>query len=159
MRRLPVSVGMRRERNMIYTVKVDVKEIGNRIVECKVRNHVVRVDQPKEFGADDTAPTPPEMLAISLGSCVVSTIQFIAAQKNLDVGNIEVSVEGSIDFSRAMGVSDRERAGFGALKVGIRFDSGMASREKEDFIKTVFECGASIDNIRNATPVTCEILE
>jgi len=144
---------------MIYSVKVDVKEIRNRIVECKVRNHVVRVDQPKEFGADDTAPTPPEMLAISLGSCVVSTIQFIAMRKNLDVGNIEVSVEGSIDFSKAMGISDRERAGFGALKVGIRFDSGMSSGEKEDFIKTVFQCGASIDSIWNATPVTWELLE
>jgi len=144
---------------MIYSVKVDVKEIRNRIVECRVRNHVVRVDQPKEFGADDTAPTPPEMLAISLGSCVVSTIQFIAMRKNLDVGNIEVSVEGSIDFSKAMGISDRERAGFGALKVGIRFDSGMSSREKEDFIKTVFQCGASIDSILNATPVTYELLE
>ena len=144
---------------MIYNVKVDAKEVRNRIVECKVRNHIVHVDQPKEFGADDTAPTPPEMLAISLGSCVVSTIQFIAMQKNMDVKNIHVTVEGSIDFSKAMGMSDKERAGFGALKVSIRFDVAMSAREKAEFIKTVFECGASIDSIQHTTPVTYEVLE
>lgn len=144
---------------MIYPVRVDAKEVKNRIVECRVRNHVVHVDQPKEFGADDTAPTPPEMLAISFGSCVVSTIQFIAMQRNIDVRNIQVSVEGSIDFSKAMGISDKERAGFGGLKVLIRFDSSMTPGEKAAFIEHVFDCGASIDSIRNTTPVTYAIQE
>lgn len=143
---------------MIYNVKIDAKEAGNRLVECTVRNHVVHIDQPREFGADDTAPTPPEMLAISLGSCVVSTIQFIAMQKNIPVGNIQVSVEGHIDFSRAMGISDEERAGFHDLKVGIKFDAPISAQEKEEFIQSVFQCGASIDSIQNATPVKYEIL-
>lgn len=143
---------------MIYQVKVDAKEVNNRIVECKVRDHVVYVDQPKEFGADDTAPTPPEMLAISLGSCVVSTIQFIAMQRNIEVRNIQVTVEGSIDFSKAMGISDKERAGFRDLRVRIRFDAAMSATERADFIKTVFECGASIDSIENTTPLTYEVL-
>ena len=139
---------------MIYHVKVDAKEVKNRIVECRVRNHIVHVDQPKEFGADDTAPTPPEMLAIALGSCVVSTIQFIAMQRNIEVRNIHVTVEGSIDFSKAMGISDKERAGFKGLNVRIKFDAAMSAKEKGDFIKRVFECGASIDSIENTTPVT-----
>jgi len=139
---------------MIYPVKVEAKEVRNRIVECKVRDHVVRVDQPKAFGADDTAPTPPEMLAVALASCVVSTIQFIAMQRNVEVRDIRVSAEGSIDFSKAMGISDKERAGFGGLTVHIDFDSDMAREEKAEFMRHVFDCGASIDNIRNSTPVT-----
>ena len=143
---------------MIYNVKVEAQEVINRIVECRVRNHVIRVDQPKEFGADDTAPTPPEMLAISLGSCVVSTVQFIAMQKGLSVRNIRVSVEGAIDFSKAMGISDKARAGFGDLKVGVRFDAEMSAEEKQELVRAAFECGASIDSIRNATPVTYGLL-
>lgn len=144
---------------MIYSVNVEAKEVANRIVECKVRNHTVRVDQPKEFGADDTAPTPPEMLAISFGSCVVSTIQFVAVQKNLEVRNIRVTVTGDIDFSKALGLSNENRAGFGGLKVGIKFDSKMSAGEKQEFIKTVFDLGAVIDSIRNTTPVACELLD
>lgn len=144
---------------MIYPVKVEAKGVENRIVECRVRNHVVHVDQPKEFGADDTAPTPPEMLAISFGSCVVSTIQFIAMQRNIDVRNIRVSVEGAIDFSKAMGISDKERAGFGDLKVRIGFDSNLAPTEKAAFLEHVFACGASIDSICKPTPVTWSLVE
>lgn len=143
---------------MIYNVRVEAKELRNRIVECRVRDHVVHVDQPKEFGADDTAPTPPEMLAISFGSCVVSTIQFMAMQRNIDVKNINVTVEGSIDFSKALGISDKERSGFKDLKIGIKFESQMSDEEKQQFLKTVFECGASIDNIKNCTPVIYELL-
>jgi len=143
---------------MIYSVKVEAKELRNRIVECRVRDHVVHVDQPKEFGAEDTAPTPPEMLAISFGSCVVSTIQFMAMQRNIDVKNISVTVEGSIDFSKALGISDKERSGFKDLKIGIKFESQMSDEERQQFLKTVFECGASIDNIENSTPVTYELL-
>ncbi len=142
---------------MIYSVKVEAKELRNRIVECKVRDHVVHVDQPKEFGADDTAPTPPEMLAVSLGSCVVSTIQFMAMQKNIDIKNINVTVEGSIDFSKALGISDKERSGFKDLRIGIQFETQMSSREKQEFLETVFDCGASIDNIKNSTPVTYKV--
>jgi uncharacterized OsmC-like protein len=154
-----VSAQVERNEHMIYPVKVDVTEVRNRLVQCKVRDHVVHVDQPKEFGADDTAPTPPEMLAISLGSCVVSTIQFIAMQKGINVENIHVTVEGNIDFSKAMGMSDKQRSGFAGLNIGIKFDSSLSARERQDLINTVFRCGASIDSIQNTTPVTYEILE
>lgn len=142
---------------MVYDVRVEAGEVRNRIVECRVRDHVVHVDQPGEFGADDTAPTPPEMLAISLGSCLVSTIRFLAMQKDIDVRNIGVTVEGSIDFSRVMGLSDEARAGFEGLNIRIRFDSSLSDAEKHDFISRVFECGASVDSIRNPTPMTYEI--
>ena len=36
---------------MIYNVRADVKEIRNRLVECRVRDHIVMVDQPEEFEA------------------------------------------------------------------------------------------------------------
>jgi uncharacterized OsmC-like protein len=144
---------------MIYSVHVEAKEVRNRTIACKVRDHTVQVDQPKEFGADDTAPTPPELLAISLGSCVVSTIQFLAAQRNIAVSNIQVTVDGDIDFSKAMGISDKERAGFKELKIGIRFDAPLSTAEKNDLLKAVFRCGASIDSVQNTTPVTYTLVE
>jgi uncharacterized OsmC-like protein len=144
---------------MIYCVNVEVKEIQNRTLECKVRNHIVQVDQPKDFGADDSAPTPPEMLAVSLGSCVVSTMQFLAMQRNLLVKDIQVSVAGEIDYSKAMGISDNERAGFKAFTIGVKFDSPMSREAKDEFLKSVFQCGASIDSILNPTPIIYELLE
>ncbi len=80
-------------------------------------------------------------------------------QKNNDVRNIYVTVEGSIDFSKATGISNKERSGFQSFNVGIKFDATMSDTERDEFIKIIFECGASIDNIQNTTQITYEILE
>lgn len=36
----------------------------------EIRGHAVEVDQPIEDGGDDKAPTPTELFAASLASCV-----------------------------------------------------------------------------------------
>jgi len=143
----------------LYDVKVTVRALKNRTLECHVRDHKIIVDQPKQFGADDLGPTPPEMLAISYGSCVVSTMQFLANQRNIALSNITVTIDGQIDFAKAMGVSNKKRAGFQELGVKISFTSNMTSSEKKKFINQVLEVGAAIDNIANPTPVKLEIIE
>ncbi len=140
-----------------YKVCVTSREVKNRIVESTVRGHVVMTDQPREFDADDTAPTPPEYLAIAYGSCLVSTMRFIAILEKLNVGNIEVTVSGEIDFSRAMGIVTASRAGFSGLAICVRFDADMTLDEKYAFVKKATERGASIDNIINPTNVTCQV--
>lgn len=143
----------------VYDVKVTVKEVKNRTLECNVRNHKVIVDQPKLFGADDLGPTPPEMLAIAYGSCIVSTMQFLAFQKNLTISDIIVTIEGRIDFAKAMGTGGKKRAGFQEIFARISFNTNMTFQEKKKFISQVLEVGAAIDNVANSTPVRCEIVQ
>jgi uncharacterized OsmC-like protein len=143
----------------IYSVKAEIKELKNRTLECRVRDHKVLLDQPKQFGADDKAPTPPEMLAISFGGCVASTIQFVAYQRKIDVKNIQVTVEGEIDFTTALGKCCSGRAGFSGLNVKVKFDSQMNSTEKKEFLDSVFKVGAVIDNVMNQTAIEYEIVD
>ena len=147
------------KKNTMYSVKVTVKELKNRTLECNVRNHTVIVDQPKQFGADDLGPTPPEMLAISFGSCIVSTMQFLAYQKKITLTDITVTKEGEIDFAKAMEISNKNRAGFQELFVKISFKSNMSLIEKKNFINKILEVGAAIDNIANSTPIRYEITD
>ncbi len=86
-----------------YKIKVTSREVRNRIVESRVRNHRVVVDQPVDFGADDLGPTPPEYLAIAYGSCVVSTLRFLAVLDKLEIHNIEARVEGEVEFFKDYG--------------------------------------------------------
>lgn len=137
-----------------YHVKVWTREIKNRVVESTVRGHSVRIDQPESFGADDTAPTPPEYLAVALGSCVVSTMRFTAMREKVDISNIAVNVEGWIDFSNAMGLTGPNRSGFSGLTVTVDFDSPLSPVEKQAFMKKVMDRGAAIDNIIHPTEVT-----
>ena len=58
-----------------------------------VRSHHVSVDEPLDAGGDDTAPSPQEMLAVSLASCTAITIEMYAARKGWDLGYVEVECE------------------------------------------------------------------
>ena len=58
-----------------------------------IRSHHVSVDEPLESGGDDTAPSPQEMLAVSLASCTAITMEMYARRKGWDLGYVEVEVE------------------------------------------------------------------
>ena len=142
-----------------YRVRVETREVKNRIVESRVRGHAVRIDQPREFGADDTAPTPPEYLAVAYGSCLVSTLRLIAMIEKLEIKNIAVTVEGGIDFSRAMGLPSPNRAGFGGLTATVSFEADMTPGQKRAVLEKAVQRGAALDNVANPTPVRWVLAE
>jgi uncharacterized OsmC-like protein len=142
-----------------YKVRVEVKEVKNRIVAGKVRNHTIYIDQPKEFGADDTAPTPPETLAFALGSCFVSTGRLIAMQRNMTVRGISAVVESELDFAKALGTGQEKRAGFSGFKIITKIDADMSAKDKRKFIEEIASRCPMCDNMENPTPVSYELKE
>ncbi len=136
-----------------WPIDVSCHEVENRIVESRVRDHVIRCDQPREFGADDTAPTPPELLASSWAACLVSTLRFVAMRENLHVDSIKVRVTGSIDFSRAMGLEPLNRPGIDGWTAHVEFQSAMTDTERRHFLANALACGAVLDNLRHENNV------
>ncbi len=57
------------------------------------RQHALIADEPHEKGGADTAPTPQELLALSLASCTAITVEMYAERKGWDVGRVEVEVD------------------------------------------------------------------
>ena len=60
--------------------------------DLEIRKHVLAADEPREHGGGDEAPSPQELLAASLASCVAITMEMYAQRKGWEVGNIEVDV-------------------------------------------------------------------
>jgi uncharacterized OsmC-like protein len=140
-------------------LKVEVRALKNWVVEGKVRNHRIFVDQPKAFGADDSAPTPPETLAFALGSCFVSTGHLLALQKKLSLKSIEAVVEGDLDFARALGASEEKRAGYSGLKVVVKMDTNLSPSEKRSFLEEIRSRCPVCDNLTTPTPIRYELKE
>ncbi|MFK0237833.1 OsmC family protein [Streptomyces vinaceus] len=51
--------------------RLDVAHVDGDVYVVDVRGHRFRVDQPTAAGGTDTAPTPTELFAASLATCVV----------------------------------------------------------------------------------------
>ena len=145
------------ERSPLYEVDVLVRQQEGKLVEGKVRSHTLLVDQPRHFSGTDSAPTPPETYAFSVGACLVSALRFVGELENLPVSNIQVRVQGALDISKAMGVDMAKRAGFPALSLVIRFDAPWDVKEKKIFVERVMERCPICDNTINPTTVEIDI--
>lgn len=58
-----------------------------------IRNHVVMIDEPAEFGGSDYGPDPMEMVALSLAACISLTIKMYAERRKWDIGAILVKAK------------------------------------------------------------------
>ena len=58
--------------------------------EIEIRGHRLLIDEPEDKGGEDEGPTPQELLAASLASCVAVTVEMYAGRKGWDVGAVEV---------------------------------------------------------------------
>ena len=146
-------------RDPLYKVDVLVQQGEGKLVEGTVRSHTLVVDQPVHFGGGDSAPTPPETYAFSVGACLVSALRFVAELEKLPVGNIQARVVGTLDIEKAMGVDMEKRAGFPELEIHVSFDAPWSAEEKQAFVDRVMERCPICDNTRNSTPVTIVVSE
>jgi uncharacterized OsmC-like protein len=123
------------------------------LVEGTVRQHRLTVDQPKQFGGDDTAPTPPETLAFALGSCIVSTGRLLAKQSGLDVKKLEAVVDGELDFAKALGTPNAGRAGFRGFRILVTIDGSLSNEDKRNLLAQISERCPMCDNLAEKTPL------
>jgi uncharacterized OsmC-like protein len=57
------------------------------------RGHAIRVDEPKEYGGDDTGPMPTEVLAAALASCMCLSVAWAAGKRRVTLPDLVVEVQ------------------------------------------------------------------
>lgn len=65
---------------------------GTMRCEVALDGHTVVTDEPESLGGGDSAPTPQQLLAASLASCVLVTIQMYGQRKQWDLAGARVEV-------------------------------------------------------------------
>lgn len=65
---------------------------GGLATDVTGRGHTIRVDEPPEFGGQDTGPMPTEVLAAALASCMCIAIAWAAGKRRVEIGEIAVEV-------------------------------------------------------------------
>jgi putative redox protein len=85
---------------------VEIRRDGGYRHRVTVRGHAFAVDEPLALGGTDSAASPLELLAASLGACTASTIEMYAERKGWDVRSLEVDVDFSPPRSGGRGRFD-----------------------------------------------------
>jgi putative redox protein len=59
--------------------------------------HTITTDEPATLGGTDTAPTPHELLAAALASCVSTMIVLYAQRRDWELGDVQVDLSYDAD--------------------------------------------------------------
>ena len=74
-------------------------------------------DHPKVLCGEDNAPAPVEWVLHALAACLTAGIANISAARGVTLHSVECNVEGDIDLQGILGLSDKVRNGFQAIRV------------------------------------------
>lgn len=110
---------------------VQVTHKDGDLFEIAVRDHVVHVDQPKEAGGSDAAPTPVELFVASLASCVAHYVRRYLVRHSLPTEGMAVGA----DFTMA----DRP-ARVGQITVSIDVPEGVPDERRAALLAVASHC-------------------
>ncbi|WP_329530996.1 OsmC family protein [Streptomyces sp. NBC_01450] len=73
--------------------RFEVTHVDHDVYSVDIRGHRIQVDQPVEAGGTDTAPTPTELFAASLATCVAFYAGRFLHRHGLDQAGLRVRTE------------------------------------------------------------------
>jgi uncharacterized OsmC-like protein len=125
-----------------------VKHEGGMSSSINVRNHTVMVDVPEEMGGQDRGPTPVDLLAGSLGSCVAFYLARWCQQAGVPYEGFEIDV----DY-----VHDREAHCVPVLGIKVRMPAQFPKEREDALLKVAQSC--TVHNTLCALPqITIEVV-
>ena len=103
---------------------------GKRRVDAAVGTHVVRTDQPRGNGGEDTAPSPFDLFLASLGTCAGIFVQGFCAGRSIPSNDIRIRE--TVDF-------DTEGT-LQTVRLELELPPDFPERYREALIRAVDQC-------------------
>ena len=82
-----------------YEVRAETTAVFGRVLASARQHHFI-VDGPVQNGCPGEELTPPELLLASIATCGAELVQVISREEKTPVGNVAVTVRGSVDRGR-----------------------------------------------------------
>ena len=103
---------------------------GGRRVDASIGLHVLRTDQPRANGGEDSAPSPFDLFLASLGMCAGIFVQGFCAGRGIPTGDIRISER--VDFD-AQGTLQM-------VHLELELPKDFPEKYREALIRTVEQC-------------------
>jgi uncharacterized OsmC-like protein len=114
-------------------------------------------DHPVVLVGGGNAPTPVEYVLHALAACLTSGIGNISAVRGVDLELVESTVEGDIDLQGILGISDKVRNGFKAIRVSFRIKGNAPEEKLRAIIDQARNRSAVYDIITSGVPVAISV--
>ncbi|MFH1223621.1 MAG: OsmC family protein [Pseudomonadota bacterium] len=111
-------------------MNIEIKMKDKLKVEAVIRDHVVKADQDKGSGGDNSGPNPFEYFAASIGMCASYYIKAFCRERNIDISDIEIIEK----------VSREEKGDKVKFSINVKLPADFPEKYKNALIKVASEC-------------------
>src|SRR6516164_3296872 len=117
----------------------------------------IEADHPEVLVGGDAAPTPAELMLAALASCLTAGLGNIAAVRKITLESVESRVEGDIDLSGILGLSDEVRNGFEQIRVSFRVRGDAPPVELRRLVEQAVARSAVYDVLTRGVPINVDV--
>ena len=132
---------------------IESKSTSPARTEISTRGFKLIVDEPTELGGTNEAPNPVEYILAGYAGCINVVAHLTAKELNIDLKDLQISIEGDLNPSRLFGESFQERAGYQNILVKLKTTSSIPEKIKNKWLFEIENRCPVNDNLRNTTPI------
>ena len=109
--------------------------------------------EPEILCGNDTGANPVEFLLVALAGCTTTSLALHSAANGIEIGSIETELEGDIDLSGFLGLSEEANVGYDGIRIKFRIESDADEATLRKFIGMSPVC----DTVCRPVPISIEI--
>ncbi|MFP3987901.1 OsmC family protein [Streptomyces sp. E11-3] len=121
---------------------LDVTHVDGDAYAVDVRGHQLLVDQPEDAGGTDTAPTPTELFAASLATCIAFYAGRYLKRHGLERAGLRVRAEFAMATDRPARVA--------SVRIAISTPPGLSEQRRAALLAVASHC--TVHNTLHHTP-------
>ncbi len=121
--------------------------------EIETRGFKLIVDEPAELGGTNLAPNPVEYILAGYAGCINVVAHLTAKELNIELQNLQISIEGDLNPARLFGTSFQERAGYQNINISLKTTNQIDEALKNKWLQEIENRCPVNDNLRNVTPI------
>ncbi|MDP5172086.1 MAG: OsmC family protein [Bacteroidia bacterium] len=120
---------------------------------AQARQFELIVDEPASLGGNDEAANPVEYVLAGYAGCLNVVGHLVAKEQGLDLGGLEIDIEGDLDPAKFLGHSRLDRSGFQAIAVRLIPGNQLPKAKLDAWLREVSDRCPVSDNLSSETPV------
>ena len=109
-------------------------------------------------GGEGDLPCSGDLLLASLAACQEITLRMVAAAMGIELREVEVTIEGDLDFRGTMGIDADTPVGFQQIRTSVRFDADAAPDRLERLAARAEKYCVVGATLREGTTLTTDIV-
>ena len=135
-----------------------VLENGLKVRTTGPKDQMIVSDIPSALGGGESAPAPGWFMQAALAACYASGIALKAAQENIELSTLEVSIDAESDARGFFGFDETIKAGPLNVKASVLIGAkGVEEVKLRDLVKQVYKYSWVGNAVRRSVPIKTEV--